>query len=112
MPKLAGTGTTPVRVLLLAANPKGTDPLRTDEEARAIEIAIRDGDYRDSFQLTPHGAMRVGDLQSLLLRYRPAIVHFAGHGSARSEIILENEAGRALCRRPTRAHRDRGPRPR
>lgn len=37
--------------------------------------------------------MRVSDLQSLLLRHKPDIVHFGGHGSQSSEIILEDPSG-------------------
>jgi hypothetical protein len=32
-------------------------------------------------------------LQALLLRHRPAIVHFSGHGSADGELVLEDDAG-------------------
>ncbi|MGI0010366.1 MAG: CHAT domain-containing protein, partial [Nitrosopumilaceae archaeon] len=35
-------------------------------------------------------AVRVADLQSHLLRYKPDIVHFSGHGSLSNEIILED----------------------
>ncbi|MCP4396776.1 MAG: CHAT domain-containing protein [bacterium] len=37
--------------------------------------------------------MRVSDLQSLLLRHKPDIAHFGGHGSQSSEIILEDPSG-------------------
>src|SRR5205085_4220721 len=38
-------------------------------------------------------AVRVSDIQSHLLRYQPDIVHFSGHGSSASEIILEDVNG-------------------
>jgi hypothetical protein len=37
-------------------------------------------------------AVRVGDIQELLLRHRSDIVHFSGHGSESSEIILQDLA--------------------
>jgi CHAT domain len=42
-----------------------------------------------------HWAVRVGDLQGLLLRHKPDIVHFSGHGSEANEIILEDNTGKS-----------------
>ncbi|HMN30007.1 MAG TPA: exodeoxyribonuclease VII large subunit, partial [Caldilineaceae bacterium] len=86
------SGSQPVVLLFLAANPDGAIPLRLDEEVRAIDAAMRQGALRDRFDLRTHWAVRVADLQELLLRYRPAIVHFSGHGSAAGEIILVDDA--------------------
>ena len=80
-------------ILVLAANPDDTDQLKLDEEVRAIDRALREGEYRDRFELRAHWAVRVEDLQGLLLRYRPHVVHFAGHGSEGGEIVLM-DAGR------------------
>jgi hypothetical protein len=82
-----------INILFLAANPAGTTPLRIDEEVREIDEKLRQGRFRDSFELKQHWAVRVRDLQGLLLRHEPHIVHFSGHGSTASEIILENNAG-------------------
>jgi hypothetical protein len=38
-------------------------------------------------------AVRVADLQDLLLRYRPDIVHFSGHGSPAGELFFEQHDG-------------------
>lgn len=78
----------PLTLLFLAASPGDTDPLRLDEEARAVDAAIRQAPFRDRFDLRSHWAVRVDDLQELLLRYRPAIVHFSGHGSSAGAIML------------------------
>jgi len=85
------------QILFLAANPKNTDRLRLDEEIRSIDQALRQADFRDKFNLTGSWAVRVTDIQGLLLRYKPDIVHFSGHGSKSSEIILENAEGRAIA---------------
>src|SRR5262245_42609469 len=50
-------------------------------------------EYRDRFDLRVHGAVHYSDLQELLLRYRPHIVHFSGHGSQDSQIILQSDNG-------------------
>jgi hypothetical protein len=84
-----------IKVLLLAANPLNTDRLRLDEEFRAIDQALQSANYRDKFDLNPHGAVRISDLAGLLLRYQPHIVHFSSHGSVMGEIMLEDDRGKA-----------------
>lgn len=37
--------------------------------------------------------MQVKDLQECLLRFKPHIVHFSGHGSSEGEILLEDSNG-------------------
>jgi hypothetical protein len=68
---------------------------RLDKEFREIDNALREAEFRDKFVLEKHSAVRVTDLQNLLLRYRPDIVHFSGHGNSTSEIIVESDSGRS-----------------
>jgi len=82
------------RILVLAANPKDVIRLRLEEEIRDIDEALRMAEYRDRFELVQQWAVRVKDLQRHLLRYRPDMVHFSGHGSEENEIILENTTGK------------------
>jgi len=84
-----------IQILFLAANPVDTDPLRIDEEIRTIDRALREAAFRDRFKLEQQWAVRVQDLQMHLLRYKPHIVHFSGHGSSVSEIILEDISGKS-----------------
>lgn len=83
----------PIRILFLAANPSDTDPLRLGAEVRAIDRSLRGAEFRDRFELEQQWAVRMEELQDHLLRYQPDIVHFSGHGSTASEIILEDEDG-------------------
>lgn len=69
-----------IKILFLAANPLDIDRFRLDEEVHAIDEALRRADFRNQFELYSHWAVRVEDLQDLLLRYKPDIVHFSGHG--------------------------------
>lgn len=85
-----------IKILFLAANPSDTARLRLDEEARAIDAAIRQGDYRQQFDIRSHWAVRISDLQELLLRHQPHIVHFCGHGSSAGELILQDDQGNAV----------------
>lgn len=82
-----------IKILFLAANPIGTSQLRLDEEVRGIEQALRQSEFRERFEIKQHWAVRVIDLQGYLLRHKPNIVHFSGHGSESSEIILEDNQG-------------------
>jgi CHAT domain len=94
-PVLGQTAPTPVRILFLGANPQGTTPLRLDEEVREIDQALNGAPFRASFDLRSHWAVRVRDLQACLLRHRPQIVHFSGHGSQTHAIYLEDDAGQS-----------------
>lgn len=85
-----------IKILFLAANPQDISRLRLDEEMRAIDTAIRQADYRDRYIIQSHWAVRVEDLQELFLRHQPDIVHFSGHGTAASEIILQDAAGQSV----------------
>jgi hypothetical protein len=89
-----------MRILFLAANPIDTDPLRLSVEARTIDERLRLAEFRDRFELIQHWAVRAGDLSEFLLRHQPHIVHFAGHGSAAGEIVLEDELGQAKAVSP------------
>lgn len=82
-----------ITILFLAANPSDTARLRLDEEIRTIDERLRRSEFRNMFELNQHWAVRVADIQELLLRYRPHIVHFSGHGSEAGRIILEDSTG-------------------
>lgn len=82
-----------IKILFLAANPLDTPFLKLDEEIREIDLVLRKSEFRDKFDLIQHWAVRVKDIQELLLRHQPDIVHFSGHGSKASEIILQNDNG-------------------
>jgi hypothetical protein len=90
----------PIVILFLAANPSDTTRLRLGDEVRAIDQALRQAAYRDQFDLRQHWAVRMTDLQELLLRHQPHIVHFSGHGSPEGRLLFEDPSGRALAARP------------
>jgi len=84
-----------IRIAFLASNPTDTSVLRLGEEVRQIHENIRFGSVRDSFELIQHHAVRVTDLQRILLDDKPHIVHFSGHGSATEELVLEDRMGKS-----------------
>ena len=90
-------GNAPVKkILILAANPKGTSPLRLDEEVREIEAGLQRAKHRDQFILEQKWAVRPRDIQRALLDINPQIVHFSGHGAKSQNKGLENGSERKL----------------
>lgn len=79
-------------ILILSANPKGTAPLRLDQEVRQIKAGLQRSKYRDRFRVEQAEAVSAIDLQRAMLDFNPQIVHFCGHGE-KEGIILENESG-------------------
>ncbi|MBF6455531.1 CHAT domain-containing protein [Nocardia cyriacigeorgica] len=97
-----------LRVLYLTANPEATeetvvDPdgtehdygfwLRVDQEVRQVRQQIRASKYRDMIQIEHMPAATFIDLLDGLNDHRPHIVHFSGHASAVSGLVMENEMG-------------------
>jgi len=82
-----------IRILFLAANPKNSTHLRLDEEIREIQSRIQSAEFRNHFELLSRWAVRPDDLLQALNEVRPHIVHFSGHGSKSSQLILEDKNG-------------------
>jgi hypothetical protein len=70
-----------LRILFLGANPSDSTRLALDREFRAIRERLRATPHGARFQLEQEWAVRTKDLQAALLRHRPDIVHFSGHGA-------------------------------
>jgi hypothetical protein len=69
-------------ILVVAANPRGTERLRLDEEVKKIEQGLERARNRDQFAVVAKWAVTDDDLRRALLDHEPAIVHFSGHGSS------------------------------
>jgi len=84
-----------IKILFLVANPNDTTRLKLDAELRSIDESLRQSEFRDRIETISHGAVRVIDLQYLLMRHKPNIVHFSGHGTVTNEIVLEDTFGQS-----------------
>jgi hypothetical protein len=82
-------------ILILAANPKGTTPLRLDEEVREIEAGLQRAKHREQFVLEQKWAVRPRDIQRAMLDINPQIIHFSGHGTGDEGLVFEDETGSA-----------------
>ena len=83
------------KILILAANPKGTSPLGLDEEVRDIDDGLQRAKHRDQFDLVQRWAVRPRDIRRAMLDINPQIVHFSGHGTGEEGLVLEDETGQA-----------------
>lgn len=83
-------------ILILAANPKNTAPLRLDEEIREIDEGLRRANQRHQYKLEQKWAVRSRDFYRAILDYQPQIVHFCGHGSEQDGIVLEDDTGKMV----------------
>lgn len=67
-------------ILFLAANPRGSNPLALDREARDIHVELERSGCRDQFEFVTRWAVEPLDLLRELRKLRPTVVHFSGHG--------------------------------
>lgn len=82
-----------ITVLFLAANPIDQQPLRLDEEARAVAEMIRKSAHRDAVRLESCWAVRPLDVLQAINEHSPRIFHFSGHGSDQDEIVFQDQFG-------------------
>jgi hypothetical protein len=80
-----------MKILILASNPR--KDLKLDHEIRDLKNVIETSRNRQQFEVENALAVRVGDLQDLLFRNRPQIVHFCGHGSGQQGLVFEGNDG-------------------
>jgi len=85
-----------VSILFLTANPLDMPRLRLEQEARQVSAALRQARFGAQFRLAQQWAVRSEDLLDALLRERPSIIHFAGHGSQEGALYLEDAQGRSV----------------
>lgn len=79
----------PETILIFAANPIDQPQLSLDREVREIENGLRHS--RKHFEVKQQWATRPKDLRRALLDHKPAYVHFCGHGTGRTGIVLEGQ---------------------
>jgi hypothetical protein len=82
-------------ILLVCANPRGTDPLRTAEEDRTLRESLRLSPNREDFDVQTLNAATVDDLRRALLWKPFDVVHFSGHGT-QGGLIFEDAQGKLM----------------
>jgi hypothetical protein len=80
------------RVLVVFANPKGTDPLRLSAEDRTIRECIALSTHRSSLRVDFRHAATIHDIRRAFLEQSYYLIHFSGHGTGQG-LALEDESG-------------------
>ena len=84
-------------ILAITANPNGTSELKLDEELRVIRISLKEATYRE-FEVKYLTATRWQDLHRAILESpQPRIVHFCGHGTGESGLLLDGDCGQRFA---------------
>ncbi|MGK7894609.1 MAG: CHAT domain-containing protein [Xenococcus sp. (in: cyanobacteria)] len=81
------------KILIIASNPQDTERIRIDKEIKKIKDLLRTVSQRGKYSLEPELAVRKEELQSIIVREKPRIIHFCGHGTNSQELVLENDRG-------------------
>jgi hypothetical protein len=86
-----------MKILFLAANPRDVKyRLELGREIEQITAKIRNGSHGELFEFHTEWCVRPDVLQETLLRHRPHILHFSGHGTRGRGIAFENRDGNTV----------------
>ena len=80
-------------ILFLAASPRDLEQIRPDLELRKIRQELQLDQDRDGLRMVDDVAVRLHDISRALLRHKPDLVHFSGHGDEEGRLYVEDEAG-------------------
>jgi hypothetical protein len=88
-----------VRILVVAANPLGSSPLKLDHEVKTIQEALRRSRKRGNFVVEYRLAATPSELRRALLDVEPHVLHFSGHGAGdRGLLFVGDESASAIYR--------------
>lgn len=85
-----------IRILFLAANPIDQISLQLYREFESIDDAIYSAKYKNKFELIPRFSVNADRILSYLIRFKPNIIHFSGHGTVSGHLIFENKIGKTF----------------
>jgi hypothetical protein len=84
------------KILFLTSNPLGSDSLRLEDELRKVKDEIQLSTYRDHFELVSESAVKITTITRAIQQQAPKIVHFSGHGSGSSGLVVQDDASNAV----------------
>jgi hypothetical protein len=89
-PLTGGTTRAPNRhvILFVGAAPDASTSLDLTREVRKIDEALQAVGRRHAFELRQQWDIRAIELEAMLTRHRPAIVHFGGHANEAGELLF------------------------
>jgi hypothetical protein len=80
---------TKTKILILSANPWNTNRLGLDEEYQRIQELWENSDGQEQFELRYYPALRGEELQQKVLKFKPNLIHFSGHGEENGLIFAD-----------------------
>jgi CHAT domain len=80
-----------MKILILASNPR--KDLNLEKEIRHLQGTIERSKNREDLKVEIGFAVQPEDLQGLLLKHEPDIVHFCGHGTGQQGLVLQEDTG-------------------
>ena len=83
-----------ITILLVLSDPRDQAKLRLLEEMRTLGETLRSTTLGESFKIEGVPSCRVQDLMPALLRYKPDILHFSGHGDL-GGLYFETDNGKS-----------------
>src|SRR5262245_53936648 len=82
----------PAKILFLGANARNTTRLKLLREVRDVRSALDKTGAGEAYRFDAELAVRPEDLQELLQKHSPDVLHFSGHGAETNRA----EAGRQV----------------
>lgn len=84
-----------ISILFLTADPTNASRLRLGEESRVIDDSLQRAEMRSRFELHQRHSVRPEDVSFALLKHKPSILHFSGHGTDDGYICFEDRTGKS-----------------
>lgn len=96
------------KILFLASNPTNTAALKLKDEYINISGSLQDSD--SFFELYHKFAATPTDLQTTILKYKPSILHFSGHGiGTQMKDTVDTEGGHRIAIVTTKSAAEKPP---
>jgi hypothetical protein len=92
-PAQPSAATQSVVLVFLGANPRDTTPLSLDKERYRVEQVLGRANHGRQAQVQAFAGASIEALRDIVRSYKPAVLHFSGHGNADGELLLEGAGG-------------------
>jgi CHAT domain len=84
------------KILFLSSEPTDAGALSVNKEYRQIRNELEVSKLKERFLLVNRGAIRPIDFTKEIFNLEPDILHFSGHGTGKSGLCFEDDAGNAI----------------
>lgn len=85
-----------IKILFLSANPENTPQLNLDAEIEHVKKGFKTASLANKFEFISEAAVTLPDIIKAMMKYKPQIVHFAGHGTEKDGLIIDDGNGQSV----------------